>query len=746
MRGIKRKIVSLVMILSLIFSSSTVLQLSVSVQAATVKSIKVIHPNIAMNVGESSQIKAFVTPSSAKNVTFTYKSSNNKCVKVSKTGLVKGIKKGSAKITIKAKNSKAKKNVNVVVYKKGTKPTKQDDFYDAVNASVIDKMDLKGQPSTSRFSEVAEKISDSLDEILKEIAADGSQYGEIGKDIHNFYNIAIDENARKELGAAPLKKYVEKIETAKNISEYTDALIMINNELGMSSLLNVNVDIDIKDSNKYIYNVYGSTYLLNKTYFDDAYASVQALFMQYIKEIYALNEDGRDATEDISEVLKLCKSIADVSVDSRQVTPDMTYNMLSLDQIKELYSNIDIERYIKETGREKLETACVNDIEQAKFVNSLITQDNLELLKKYTKTCLYILTASMLTVDHYRAAERFNNAMLGSSAQQTLEEIASNDTKSMFEWEFSKLYTDKYFDEKSKEDVTNMAKKIISVYKKRINKIDWMTEKTKSKAIEKLNKMKLNIGYPEKWSSYVAGIEVKSKDEGETYFSVWEKLQKSNHDETNKLYGNPVSKENWITSPTTVNAFYNPTRNDITFPAGILQGVFYSQEHSKEQNYGGIGFVIGHEITHAFDNTGATFDADGNYSNWWQDSDYVEFTKRVNKMKTCYNGYEVKTGVFQNGDLTVGENISDVGSMACMLDIIGKKKSNLKKFFEAYANTWASKGTEEWTDYLLASDVHSLDKIRVNATVAMFDEFYSTFDIKKTDAMYVEPENRIKIW
>ena len=168
---------------------------------------------------------------------------------------------------------------------------------------------------------------------------------------------------------------------------------MINNELGMSSLLNVNVDIDIKDSNKYIYNVYGSTYLLNKTYFDDAYASVQALFMQYIKEIYALNEDGRDATEDISEVLKLCKSIADVSVDSRQVTPDMTYNMLSLDQIKELYSNIDIERYIKETGREKLETACVNDIEQAKFVNSLITQDNLELLKKYTKTCLYILTA-----------------------------------------------------------------------------------------------------------------------------------------------------------------------------------------------------------------------------------------------------------------------------------------------------------------------------------------------------------------
>ena len=207
-----------------------------------------------------------------------------------------------------------------------------------------------------------------------------------------------------------------------------------------------------------------------------------------------------------------------------------------------------------------------------------------------------------------------------------------------------------------------------------------------------------------------------------------------------------VDKNVWSIAPQTVNAIYNPYANDITFPAAILQAPFYDKNADAAENLGGIGTVIGHEITHAFDTNGAGYDENGNFRNWWTPEDFVQFTARAQKVRDYYNSIEIANGLFQNGDQTVTENIADMGAMACVLDIIGDDKEAQRKAFESNAKIWAANQTETYRDYLLMVDLHSLNKVRVNAVLPLFDQFYEVYGVTKNDAMYVAPEDRVQIW
>ena len=291
-----------------------------------------------------------------------------------------------------------------------------------------------------------------------------------------------------------------------------------------------------------------------------------------------------------------------------------------------------------------------------------------------------------------------------------------------------------------------MVSEIIDNFKNRLDKNEWMSDETKKHAKSKLKNITVKVGYPNEWNDY-SSVDIRSYEDGG---SLVENIINIYMDQSNRQFSklnNPVDKGEWSMAAFTVNAYYNPLNNEIVFPAAILQEPFYSQNYSKEKNLGGIGAVIGHELTHAFDNTGAKFNEEGMLENWWTKSDYEEFTKRSQKVINYYSNIEVGDGQHVNGFLTVGENISDLGGVACVLDIAKKSENpNFKELFENYATIWREISTKELKDYLLKNDPHSPKKIRVNGVLSQFEEFYETYDVEKGDKMYIKPEDRLVIW
>jgi putative endopeptidase len=273
-----------------------------------------------------------------------------------------------------------------------------------------------------------------------------------------------------------------------------------------------------------------------------------------------------------------------------------------------------------------------------------------------------------------------------------------------------------------------------------------MSKGTKDKAISKLKNINVKVGYPDKWSDY-DDIKINSYDEGGTLVDNVTNIYTSKSKKEFSKLNKPVDKSEWNMGACSVNAYYNALNNEIVFPAGILQQPFYDKNASKEKNLGGIGVIIGHELTHAFDNTGAQFDESGKLKNWWSTRDYKEFTSRSRKVIDYYSNLKTNDGNNIDGFLTVGENISDLGGIACVLDI-AKKIENVKlnDLFENYATIWREISTKELREYLLINDPHAPKKIRVNAVLSQFEEFYKTYNIEKGDKMYVNPEDRVGIW
>lgn len=305
---------------------------------------------------------------------------------------------------------------------------------------------------------------------------------------------------------------------------------------------------------------------------------------------------------------------------------------------------------------------------------------------------------------------------------------------------------DKYFDKESKDDVENMSKEIIKNFENRLQNNEWMSRRTKEKALDKLENINVKIGYPTTWNDY-GEIQIKSYEDGgsliENIINIYLAQSKKQFSKLNQ----PVDKNEWNMGACAVNAYYNALNNEIVFPAGILQKPFYDKNASKEKNLGGIGAVIGHELTHAFDNAGAQFDEKGKLKNWWNDNDYKEFVNRSKKVMRYYSKIEANDGKYVDGFLTAGENISDLGGIACVLDLAKKiDNPNLKDLFENYATIWREVSTRELKEYLLSNDPHSPKKVRVNVVLSQFEDFYKTYDIREGDQMYVKPEERIGIW
>lgn len=632
----------------------------------------------------------------------------------------------------------------------------QDDFYTAINGKWIENTDLgDGCVSYGTFEELSGKVTNEIYNIIQEISRNKKCYGENSEELKllNLYNNFLDIKKRNRMGTKPIERYMKRIDKIKKIDELRK-IFYDEDFIYFQPLINMGVGADYKNSNMNVL-YFGSSNLVlgNSLYYkNDAYENIRKEYIEYITKLHRLyGENKKKSIENAEKFYDIEKKIADGIPTYQEEAKDnnrfdKSYNLMTIKDLEDISPNINIGEMLKHFNITNPNKIIVENPNNIRFVDSLITEENLEDMKNFFKTIVLINTDNLLTNEFRKASSDLKKELYGVEIVDLTESSAVKFVTSNLGEITSKLYVNKCFNKECKEEVNDLCNEIIYNYKDRLNNIEWMTEETKAKALEKLNNMNVKIGYPDVWGEY-NDLNVRSFSDGGSLVENIINIYKFQTIKQFAKIDTPVNKNEWSMAACTVNAYYNPLNNEIVFPAAILQNPFYDKGASKEKNLGGIGAVIGHELTHAFDNVGAQFDENGQLNNWWTENDYKEFTERSKKVIDYYSNIEVENGKFVNGALTVGENISDLGGIACVIDIAKKIDGyNLKDLFENYATIWREVSTKEIRDYLLNNDPHAPKIVRVNGVLSQFEEFYRTYDIKSGDKMYVEPEDRVGIW
>lgn len=634
----------------------------------------------------------------------------------------------------------------------------QDDFYNAVNKEWLLSTKLQdGYISYGTFEEVCGKVNDDMLTIILDIQKNKEKYNKNDDEIKvlNLYNNYLNVQKRNELGVKPIKKYINMVNEIESIEKLKD--ILGNNEFSyFQPLINLGVGPDYKDSNINVLYVSRSNLGLgNSFYYKDNSENgkkIKDTYINYLTKLHTLyGESEEEAKNNAQTFYNIEKNIAQMIPSYEEDAKDedrvlKSYNVYTVKELDKLVPNINFSKLLINLNINKANKVIVENPEELRLVNSFITEKNIENMKSYLKTSILLNTDGLLTMQHREACDELRRIFYGVEPTDLNEGCGVKFVNCQLNEIISKLYVNKYFDKESKDDVENMSKEIIKNFEKRLKNNTWMSKSTKKKALSKLEHVNVKIGYPEEWNDY-SDIEVKSYDEGDSLVDNAMNIYMSQSKRQFLKLDKPVNKSEWNMGACAVNAYYNALNNEIVFPAGILQSPFYDKNASKEKNLGGIGAVIGHELTHAFDNTGAQFDENGKLKNWWSENDYEEFISRSKRIVDYYSNVEMNDGKHVNGFLTVGENISDLGGIACILDIAKKMENpDLKALFENYATIWREVSTKELKEYLLNNDSHAPKKVRVNVVLSQFEDFYKTYNIKEGDEMYVKPEERVGIW
>lgn len=634
----------------------------------------------------------------------------------------------------------------------------EDDFYNAVNKEWLSKVKLDdGYISYGTFEEVCGRVNGDILNIISDIQKNKDSYDKNSDELKvlNLYNNYLDMKKRDELGTKPLEKYMNQINEIKDTNDLK-AILKDDEFSYFQPLINLGVGPDYKNSNINVLYVSRSNLGLgNSFYYKDTSEKsqkIKQIYIDYIAKLHMLYGENEDVAKKNAETFfnienefaKKIPSYEEEAKDENRI--QNSYNLYTVKELNKLIPNADIPGLLNKLNINNPKKIIVENPEELKLVNSFISKDNLENIKTYFKTNVLMNTDNYLTSKHREACNELRKVLYGVECSDLDEGSGVKFVSGQLNEIVSKLYVNKHFDDESKNDVEKMSKEIIENFEDRLQSNTWMSKSTKEKALRKLENVNVKVGYPEKWNDY-SDVVINSYGEGgslvDNLISIYTSQSKKQFSKLN----HEVDKNEWNMGPCTVNAYYNALNNEIVFPAGILQAPFYDKNAKKEKNLGGIGVVIGHELTHAFDNTGAQFDETGKLKNWWNQNDYKEFTNRSKKVVDYYSNIKMGNEKNVNGILTVGENISDLGGMACVLDIAKKMEDpNLKDLFENYATVWREISTNELKEYLLNNDPHAPKKVRVNAVLSQFEDFYKTYNIKEGDKMYVRPEDRVGIW
>lgn len=609
------------------------------------------------------------------------------------------------------------------------------------------------------FDELFENSQTQLRELIEGLAAQkNNQAGSAAQKIGDLYNMAMDSVTLNKQGAEPVKAMLDKIAGLKDKSEIVPMMTEMAH-IGIGTYFHSYVYADPKNSSLNIFQMgQGGINLGEKEYYldtDSITQNIREQYKLYIGKLFQLaGFSEADAQQKVADVMEIETAIAKVSRSATELRdPEANYHKMSFDELKKTIAGIDWDTYMKGLGIQAPAELNVEQVEPIQEVARLMNTLPLSKHVSYLEYNLLDAAASCLSDDFVAARFDFYGKVLsGRQVNQPRWKRAVNSVNGMLGELVGEMYVEKYFPAAAKERMVKLVKNLQTALGERIDAQEWMSDSTKIRAHEKLAAFHVKVGYPDKWKDY-SKLEIKND-------SYWANVCRASEWGFNDMYsriGKPVDKDEWLMTPQTVNAYYNPSTNEICFPAAILQPPFFNMEADDAANYGAIGVVIGHEMTHGFDDQGRQFDKDGNLTDWWAPGDADRFKERAQVMVDFFNKIEVLPGLQANGELTLGENLADHGGLnvAYLAFQNATKDAPLgvvdgftpeQRFFLAYATLWAGNIRDEQIRVYTKSDPHSLGKWRVNGALPHIQAWYDAFHITPSDPLYVAPENRVNVW
>ena len=635
---------------------------------------------------------------------------------------------------------------------------RNDDFYQWATGGWQAKNPLK--PEYSRygsFDVLRENNEIRINDLFNEMTQTEAEFGSVEQKISDLYKMGLDEERLNAEGAEPIRQALNYILSINNREELIGKIANLHID-GIGAFFYSYPAADLEDSNMTIlYMEQGGLGMGNRDYYTEAEnANLKASYRTYLARIFSLAGVEGDVETLVNNVMAVEDRLAAkhwTNVECRDIVKG--YNPYTFEAFKAQYKGVDWDAYFLAMGVRKIEKIVVS--QPSSFANTLdvLKSASVEELRAYVAAHYIDAATAYLSEDFAVASfEFFGKEMSGTEEIRPRWKRAMSVPNSILSEAVGQMYVAKYFPESDKARVEEMVANIQQAFSKHIDNLDWMGDETKVKAQEKLASFTVKIGYPNKWKNY-SSLKV---DPNKSY---WANVVEANRwysiDAMSKV-GKPVDREEWLMSPQTVNAYYMPTTNEICFPAAILQPPFYNPNADDAVNYGAIGVVIAHEMTHGFDDQGSQFDKDGNMKDWWTAEDRAAFEKKTQVLVDQFNAIEILPGLYADGKFSLGENIADQGGLRLAFtglteyawaegrpaDIDGF--TGEQRFYIGYATLWAQNITEKEMENLTKNDVHSLGRNRVNATLRNIQTWYDAFDVKEGDAMYMPVEERVIIW
>ena len=651
--------------------------------------------------------------------------------------------------------------LNGADFDKSVRPA--DDFYQFACGGWMKNNPLPAAYSRyGSFDKLGEDNVKRINGILNELKTNVYAEGTTERKLSDLYKLATDEKRRSADGIAPVMPMLNRIQAAKNI----DQLVALQKEMSTytsNEFYGIYIGADEKNSKQNIVNVFqGGLILRQKEYYldnDSATADIREAYKQHVVNMFKFFGYSEKASQKkMKNILRLETELAKVSKSNSELRdPEANYHKMTLKEFNARYPHLYMEQIANAGGIESkyMQEIVVGQPEFLDGADKLMATLKAEELRDYMQWRHILSAVSYLSEDAIAANfEFFGKKMSGRKEDHPLWKRATAQVEGQMGEALGKIYTEKYFPESSKERMKQLVKNLQVSLAERIEAQTWMSEETKKNALDKLNSFYVKIGYPDKWTD-MSKLTVDMKKS--YYDNIVECKKFWNEYEINKKAGKPVDKDEWHMTPQTVNAYYNPTTNEICFPAGILQPPFFDANADDAFNYGAIGVVIGHEMTHGFDDSGRHYDKDGNMNDWWTTADGDNFTKRADDYAAYFSNIKVLPDLNANGKFTLGENLADHGGLMVSFNALkhamqqqpcGDKDGFTpeQRFFLAYSGVWAGNITEAEIRNRTKSDPHSLGRWRVNGALPHIDAWYEAFDVKEGDKMFVPKAERLELW
>ena len=636
-----------------------------------------------------------------------------------------------------------------------------DDFFQYAAGGWMKSHPLDSEhPENGAFVDLSEQNTLRIQELILQYAGTPQEKGSLGQKIGSLYNLRMDSVRLNREGWTPIKPVLERIAAIKDRKEYQLVTAQIDRRGEETMMYGIGVGADMRNASMNIVSVgQGGLGLGTRDYYlndDEQTVRVREAYKTFMKNLFQMvGNDSVTAQKKMEAVMAIETRIAKASysrVELRDISKN--YHKMSYNQLVTDFPGIDWGNVFLASGFPAFDWVDVGQPEPIHEVEKILAEASLDDLKTYAEIKIISGATNVMSDDFRAEAFRLSSVLSGVKQDRPRWKRAVGSVSGVLGEAIGKLYVEKYFPESSKKRMLELVHNLQKALAQRIDEATWMSAETKAKAKDKLSNFIVKIGYPDKWKDY-SGLQVCDS------LSLYENMGNISEffllDQLKRKVNKPVDKTEWLMTPQTINAYYMPTTNEICFPAAILQPPFFDPNADDAMNYGAIGGVIGHEMSHGFDDQGSQFDKTGNQNNWWTEADKKNFEQRTKVLEDAFGKFEAVPGKFINGKLTLGENIGDNGGLNIAFRAFqnAMKENPLQKadgftpeqrFFLSWGRVWACNARPEYTEYIITVDPHSPNKARVNAALPHINAWYDAFGIKKGDKLFIPKKQRAQIW